>query len=67
MERGSSRFDPKRGQQEVAGEFYEPDSEGTVFESAGWVEQPPAVGLGTLTSSKSVQTTCAVIMLPCGP
>ena len=26
----------KRGQREVAGEFYEPDSEGTVFESAGW-------------------------------
>ena len=31
---GPSRFDPKRGQREVAGEFSEPDSEGMVFEAA---------------------------------
>ena len=32
----TSRFDPKRGEREVAGEFSEPDSEGTVFECVDW-------------------------------
>ena len=44
MERGPSRFDPKRGQREIAGEFSEPNSEGTVFEFAGWSLSSPLCG-----------------------
>ena len=34
LDRGASRCDPKRGQREVAGEFYVIESEGMVFEAA---------------------------------
>ena len=44
MDRGLSRFHPKRGQREATGEFSEPDSEGTVFEFAGWSLSSPLCG-----------------------
>ena len=33
LDRGPSRWDPKRGLREVAGEFSVPESEGLVFEA----------------------------------
>ena len=47
----------KRGQREVAGEFPEPDSQGTVFESAVTSWSSPLRGsfLRTLRSSMSVR------------
>ena len=52
-----SRFDPKRGQREVAREFSDPDSEGTVFESSGWWLSSPLRGsFDNARSSMSVWT-----------
>ena len=68
---GSSRFDPKRGQRDVAGEVSEPDSEGTLFESSGWSLSSPLRGSFENASSMSDWTRvwrnrvtpCAVTLL----
>ena len=61
LDRAPSRFDPKHGQWEVAGEFSEPDSEGTVFEPAGWSLSSPCRGWINRV------TPCVVTKLTCGP
>ena len=63
-----SRYDPKRGQREVAGEFSVPDSEGLVFEAArGGIENTEECHVRVDKGLWNRVIPCAVTLLACVP